>query len=112
MCTESQLHKLLDRVINDAGSFIGETLDAVILYGSYARGDFDNESDIDIMIRINCDPSDISRYEDHFALLCSRLSMEFDITVSIVTISAPLFEKYKNALPFYSNAEKEGIRVA
>ena len=112
MCTENQLHIILDRVAKDAESFLGGALDAVVLYGSYARGDYDSESDIDIMIRINCDPADLTLYEDHFALLCSRLSMEYDITVSIVTVSAPLFEKYKNALPFYSNADKEGIHVA
>ncbi len=84
----------------------------MILYGSYARGDYDSESDIDVMIRINCEPEDLERYEDSFAVLCSRLSLDNDITVSIVTVSSLHFEKYKNALPFYANAEKEGIRVA
>ena len=29
---------------------LGDKLDKVILYGSYARGDYDDESDIDIMV--------------------------------------------------------------
>ena len=36
----------------------GEKFQSVILYGSYARGDYDEESDIDIMITV-----DMSREE-------------------------------------------------
>lgn len=112
MCTKSQLYSILNYVADEAKQHLGDALDAVILFGSYARGDYDHESDVDIMIRINCDPAELEKYENLFALLCSRLSLENDITVSIVTVSSILFEKYKNALPFYANAEKEGIRVA
>lgn len=31
----------------------GERLHGVVLYGSYARGDYDEESDIDLMVLFN-----------------------------------------------------------
>ena len=34
----------------DVRNLLGSTLDSVIVYGSYARGDYDENSDIDIII--------------------------------------------------------------
>jgi uncharacterized protein len=36
-----------------AREIFGKALEQVILYGSYARGDYDNESDVDIMLLVN-----------------------------------------------------------
>ena len=33
---------------------LGEKLTKVIVYGSYARGDYRDNSDVDIMILVNC----------------------------------------------------------
>ncbi|MEG1972553.1 MAG: nucleotidyltransferase domain-containing protein, partial [Oscillospiraceae bacterium] len=52
MCTESQLQTILSAVYQKSVAEFGDKLDAVILYGSYARGDYDSESDIDIMVRV------------------------------------------------------------
>ena len=41
MCTENTLKIILDDVCNRAKAELGTALDAVILYGSYARGDYD-----------------------------------------------------------------------
>ncbi|MBQ6165587.1 MAG: nucleotidyltransferase domain-containing protein [Clostridia bacterium] len=112
MCTKNQLYTILERVAGEAKQRLGDRLDAVILFGSYARGDYDDESDVDIMIRIGCAPAELTQHEDFFAKLCSRLSLENDITVSVVCVSSEIFEKFKHALPFYANAEKEGVRVA
>ena len=51
------LNSLLKQYIEEIGKIYGEHLKFVILYGSYARGDFRPESDIDIMILL--DLSDI-----------------------------------------------------
>lgn len=37
----------------------GEKIECIILYGSYARGDFDLESDVDIMVLLNCNQEEI-----------------------------------------------------
>ena len=50
MCTKRQLNEILERVVGGSKTLFGDNLDSVILFGSYARGDYDDESDIDIMI--------------------------------------------------------------
>lgn len=112
MCTKSQLNIITSAVAEKAKQILGSKLDSVVLYGSYARGDFDSESDIDIMIRIDCPANQLDNYEDSFDKLSSRLSLDNDITVSITLRDKATFEKFINALPFYSNIEREGIKIA
>ena len=51
MCNKSQLDEIGRRIANKAIEEFGDKLDSVLLYGSYARVDFDSDFDIDIMIR-------------------------------------------------------------
>lgn len=112
MCSKSQLNKVTSSVAEEAKRLLGDKLDAVILYGSYARGDYDDESDIDIMVRIKCSRDELINYLTIFTKFTSRLSIENDITVSVSVVDTESFEKFKNHLQYYLNIQKEGIRVA
>lgn len=112
MCTENQLTKITDSVAQEAKRVFGEKLAAVVLYGSYARGDNDDESDIDIMVRIHCPQSELGKYRFMLSDFSSSLSLEYDVTVSIVIVDEPTFERYKKHLPFYENVEREGLKIA
>ena len=107
-----QITALLQAAAAKAKQILGDRLCAVVLYGSYARGDFDAQSDVDILIKIDCDRQMLSSYEHAFACLSSRLSLQYDVTVSIVTVSLQTFDQFKQVLPFYQNVEREGICVA
>ena len=47
MCTKSQL-EAIEEMVNYYRSVYGDSIDTIILYGSYARGDYSDDSDIDI----------------------------------------------------------------
>ena len=49
----TELQFLLEDYTNDLQKIYGNHLKTVILYGSYARGDYTEESDIDIMILLD-----------------------------------------------------------
>lgn len=42
----------------------------------------------------------------------SDLSLEYDITVSLLLFDSDTFSKYKNAMPFLVNVQKDGVKVA
>ena len=111
MCTRSQLDKILQTIREEAVRQFGGQLDAVILYGSYARGDYDEESDIDVMVQVKLPKSLLTHYRKTFSHLGSDLGLEHDITVSIHLQDQETFEKYKNDLPFYRNVLREGVPV-
>ncbi len=50
---------LVNEFINQVKGLLGEHLKKVILYGSYARGDFQDSSDIDIMFLTDFEGAEI-----------------------------------------------------
>ena len=48
------IQKVTSKLVNKSVEALGETLNRIVLYGSYARGDFTPESDIDVMILLDC----------------------------------------------------------
>lgn len=48
MCTESQLFMIESQIVETYRNVFGSDIVEILLYGSYARGDYDSESDIDI----------------------------------------------------------------
>lgn len=88
--------------------FFGELLDKVILYGSFARGDYDEESDVDFAVFLNIEESKISNYMNEVTEITSKLSIKYGIIVSLILVSNFTFDRYKDVLPFYKNLVKEG----
>ena len=53
MCSQSELNQILDVFVAKAKARFCNSLKNVILFGSYARGDFDAELDVDIVMLFN-----------------------------------------------------------
>ena len=46
----NNVNEEVQKFINEVKKILGDRLKKVILYGSYARGDYNKKSDVDIMI--------------------------------------------------------------
>lgn len=112
MSENTRLKAVTTSVANEAKRILGQKLDAVVLYGSYARGNYDEESDIDIMVRIRCTRDELMEFFYIFSDIGSRISLENDVTVSILIYDTETFNRYKSVMPFLVNVEKEGVKVA
>ena len=82
----------------------------VILYGSKVRGDFDEESDIDVLILLNCDVNDSIR-EKIFSM-SFRIELKYDVVFGILVEAMDFWKSpLAKAMPIHWNIDKEGISV-
>jgi predicted nucleotidyltransferase len=95
----------------EAKTRFGDRLDRVLLYGSYARGDYDEESDVDIMILANIEPEEADRLDSSLIRLASRLGLEHDMMVSLTVRDTKTFFKWVDVVPFYQNVIKDGVLI-
>lgn len=110
MCNKIEALQIRDKAYSLCKVLFADKLTDCYLYGSYARGDFDKESDIDIMMVVDLSLEDASLYRKQVSIIASQLSLRYDITVSIKLQSKIVLNKYKDVLPFYQNVLNEGIR--
>lgn len=111
MCTKKELQTVLSQVKNASVQLYGNKLNRIILYGSYARGDNTEESDIDIMIILNCDAAEIKNLRGVTAEMASDISLEREVFLSVLLRDKKHFEDNLDFLPFYQNIVKEGVAV-
>ena len=73
----------------------------IILFGSYARGDYGEESDIDILIVVDVD-------FDYVIDLCTKILLKYGIVINAIIESEEEFNKRIN-WSFHKNVLDEGI---
>jgi predicted nucleotidyltransferase len=105
-----KLNDILSKVNNTANLLYEDRLSAVILFGSYARGDFNMDSDIDVMIIVDLDEQLLLSNTDEIANLMVDVTIEYGVTLSIILQSISKFEELKPFSKFYQNVEKEGVK--
>ena len=90
---------------------IGKNLSKILVYGSYARGDYNENSDIDIMILTSLPENKIEPIEDALYDIAFDFMMEYEIQISVIVNNEEHFKYWLGALPFYDNVEREGIEI-
>ena len=106
------IKRILEEYIKGLIDVAGKNLKQVILYGSYARGDYNSEkeqSDIDIMILVDASEEEIKSIQKKV------LDYSYDIDLKYNVLLSPIVESVKNYndrvryIQFYKNIENEGV---
>lgn len=102
-----ELLKRLTSMSKSLADIHGTSVSEIILYGSYARGQESDESDIDMAIML-----DGQQTKDQFDKTMDVIvdyQLELGITLSVIPINQNEYVEWKTTLPFYKNVDKEGI---
>jgi len=105
------LNQITNTVTESAKELLGDKLHSVILYGSYARGDFNEDSDIDIMVLADIDDKEIWRWRRQLNKKTGGLDLEHNIVISVHMKNKHLFDSCIPILPFYQNVVKDGVTL-
>ena len=86
----------------------GKRLKGVILYGSYARGEAVEGSDIDLLVLLDNMENPIDELEK-CSIQIHQLDLAYDTLISMIPFDLNQYNTRK--LPIIMNAKKEGIPI-
>ncbi len=105
---DPKVKRLVDQVKAHLQERYGAGIKRVILYGSHARGEATEDSDIDVLVLV--DPSLNPReVDDSLNDLLYDIILEEHELVSVIVLPEDHFENHN--LPFMLNVRKEGVTI-
>ncbi|MBI4314118.1 MAG: nucleotidyltransferase domain-containing protein [Candidatus Omnitrophica bacterium] len=103
---KTTIKTLMDELKAGLQAIYGDRLRGLYLYGSYARGEADPESDMDVLIvleRYDLYSAEIGRTSQ----LISSLCLKYSVSVSRVFVSEEKWRSYDS--PFLRNTRAEAV---
>lgn len=91
--------------------FMKKDLVKMILYGSCARGDFKECSDVDIVLLTKGNRTDTWKYNDRIDEVAAELAWKYFAVVNFVLLPYEEFEEKKNWYGYFKNIEQEGVEL-
>jgi predicted nucleotidyltransferase len=110
--TDPRINDVIREVLQASKDTLGDRLEKVILFGSYARGDYDAESDIDFCILANVPRNEATKWRRDINKCMPGIDLEYDMLVSLHVINSSMFYNHVDVLPFYRTVLQEGVELS
>ncbi len=98
----------LERVKRALMQIYGDRLSAVYLYGSYARGDYREDSDIDLMIALKGDVNPTQEI-NRLSKTLSDISLDYGLLIATYPVSEAWLQERHG--PLFANVRREGVQL-
>ena len=103
-----EIQRILQETEEQLQKIYSNHLQELILFGSYARGDFHDDSDIDLLLLLD-QMDDLASEQAKYFPVISQLSLKYDTVISVIPYAIHEFRSKKT--PFILNVSQEGISV-
>jgi predicted nucleotidyltransferase len=107
-----KIPKRVDHILRETRielqNIYAERLKEIILFGSYARGDYSSESDIDLLLLLDRF-IDLAAEREKYIAVVSRISLKYDTVLSVIPFDFQAYQTKKT--PLILNIHKEGVSV-
>ena len=103
------IQNLIEQYVEEIKKIYGSNLCKIILYGSYARGDFRPDSDVDIMILLYISDLELKVYSQQLSYMTYDFNLDNGMDIKPIAKSEAHFRKWLDDYPFYANINKEGV---
>lgn len=110
MIKDMKIKELLFKIQYELKNLFGDKLKDTILYGSYARLENTEDSDIDVIALIDED-DELRKHENNITEIMVDLSLEYELVVSIHSQRYDIYEEHSNILPYFINIKNEGVSI-
>ena len=103
--------QVVEDIRREISSSLGKELKEIILYGSYARDEQTHDSDVDIVVLLDGEISDMPAVRRKLSDIKVDLSLKYDVVISIIIKTYTQYLRNRNFVPFYSNIYNEGVEI-
>ena len=91
---QQTMRDLIEQYVIEIQNIYGNHLRQIILYGSYARGDFEADSDIDIMILLDMSDLELKKYSQQLSYMTYDFNLDNDVDIKPIVKSEEFFKKW------------------
>ena len=112
MRTKQQVAEIIAELCSKVALLFPQNEIEAILFGSYARGDADAGSDIDVLLLVDASRQDISARNWQVGDLAAELLLDYGIVVSPIVENREYFNNNLELFPFYRNIDSEGAKIS
>ena len=106
----ADLSDLLNAYTEDLKGIYGSKLLKVSLYGSYARGDNRQWSDVNVFVLVNCSETELVQYREKLFATTAEFNMAHSIDIQAVDMCYAYYRKWRSVHPLLLNiGEEEGV---
>lgn len=102
---------LLYQFAQDMKKIFAEDFSRIVVYGSYARGDYKENSDVDVMIFVKIPEEQIGSYRETVSDCAFEYFMKYGIDISPIIKNEEHFKDWADYLPYYRSVRDEGVVV-
>ncbi len=103
-----KINKLLEEFKMELKTLYGKRLKYIILYGSWARGDATDESDVDLAIILEGEVVPFEEIDRLTEITCD-IDLKYEVLISLYPISEHNYFHFNT--PFLINLREEGISI-
>lgn len=104
--------QIIYRFSQELRKILGDKLSKVIVYGSYARGDYNDRSDVDVMVLVKMSDEEIREIKNDVYDVAFDMQLSTGIEISPIIKNEEQYEYWVDTLPFYRNVREEGVVIS
>lgn len=104
--------QIVYRFSQELKKILGNQLSKVIVYGSYARGDYNDRSDVDVMVLVKMPDEEIRAIKNDVYDIAFDIELSTGIEISPIIKNEAQYEYWVDTLPFYRNVREEGVVIS
>lgn len=104
-----EIEAVKNAVVREISTAFRDDCRKIILYGSYARGDYTDDSDVDIAILTNSDRNQVKKYNSLIDDVAAQIGTDTMAVVNFVCLPLAEYEEKKSWYPYFMNIARDGV---
>ena len=111
MLSRQEIDKITAHLCEQLADLFPETQIEALLFGSYARGDMESGSDVDLLILVDSPRKEILEKSWQIGNIAGDLLIEHGFQVSPIVENRNWFQNNADVIPLFRNILREGTQI-